>query len=160
MTISVAVSFKKSVSAKASRQAAYDLVSNVPRSASHIPELVSCVEVKGVSDKPVYDFQYQTVGLDRWSDTPWHHSEFDLYPERWEIEWHTMPDKGNVDQDGHWLVEGDDSSATLHLTLNGAMILPVPRIAKAVATPVVTKLFVSRMDQYLDNLVATLNKEA
>lgn len=157
MSIWISAQFKKSFSVAVARQQAWDLVSDVPRSASNIPELTSCEPISAsAKGNPVFRFSYKKVGIDRWSQDPWHNSEFLVDVDRWQIDWDTAKGDGTIRQCGRWILEGDEENTVLHLTVDVDMELPVPRIVKLTATPLVRKIFLTRMEQYTQNITAVL----
>ena len=160
MSIWISCHFAQSIPVAGSRQSAWALVADVPRSAANIPELVTCTEAgKSSQGLPLYEFRYKQVGIERWHQDPWHKSAFILDQAAWQIDWSTAEGDGNIRQSGRWVIEEQGNHTVLHLTVDADMELPVPKLLKMTAQPFVRKIFMTRMEEYTQNIARVLREQ-
>ncbi len=136
-----------------SRDRAYALVADVPRSASHFPTL------QGIDDlgQGVFRWRLGAIKVPGFSFDAGYTAQYLFDEAAGTVTWASVPGAGNVQEEGSWHVTtaGSRTHLVFHSTLT--VQLSVPRLVEKVvlrAAPSVTKKL---MLGYLDRISKTMN---
>lgn len=141
---------------KASAKEAFELLSDVPRSASHYPKLAQLVDL----GKNAYRWEMEPVGSGPVHVQTVYASKYVSNPSKGSITWTPVPGEGNARVAGSWAISAHKGFTRLVLEINGSVDLPLPALMKTVAEPIVEFEFESLTEQYIDAIAQTLGGEA
>lgn len=150
MGTKVSVSFNKTFNVGADIGRVFDLLSNVPESASHYPS-VNALNDKGDG---VYEWVMDEIGAGGFSHQVIYSSKYISDRDAGTIVW--TPEGGNSDISGDWKLEADGDGTKCTFTVNADLDVPVPRLLKGMVKPVVEQQFSSQIETYIKNLQTTL----
>lgn len=141
---------------KASAKEAFDLLSDVPRSASHYPKLAHLEDL----GKNTYRWEMEPVGSGPVHLQTVYAAKYVANKSKGTITWTPVPGEGNARVAGSWAITAQSGLTRLVLTIDGSVDLPLPGLMKAVAEPIVAFEFESLTEQYLNRIAHTLGGEA
>lgn len=150
MGTKVTVSVNKSFDVNADVSRVFALLSNVPESASHYPS------VDKLNDKGdgVYEWVMDEIGVGGFSHQVIYASKYVSDSDAGTISW--TPAGGNSDISGDWKLSDNGSGTTCVFTVNADLDIPVPRLLKGMAKPLVEQQFDGQINQYIENLKTAL----
>lgn len=150
MGTKITVSVNKTFDVNADVDRVFDLLANVPESASHYPN------VDKLNDKGdgVYEWVMEEIGVANFSHQVIYSSKYVSDKAAGTIEW--TPVGGNSDISGNWKLSDNGSGTTCVFTVNADLDIPVPRLLKGMAKPMVEQQFNGQIDEYIGNLKTTL----
>ena len=127
----------------------FDLLANVPESASHFPKLE---HLRDLGDT-AYRWEMEKIGLGAYFiQTVYTCTYTDNREEGW-IEWKPVEGEGNAVIEGFWNFEIDDDD-TVHVEFytRGDLTIDLPALVKIVLSPLVVVEFTGIIDTYINNL--------
>lgn len=151
MGTKITVSVNKTFDVNADVDRVFDLLANVPESASHYPN------VEKLNDKGdnVYEWVMEEIGVANFSHQVIYASKYVGDKAAGTVVW--TPAGGDSEVSGDWKLTSNGSGTTCEFTVNANLDLPVPRLLKGMAKPVVEQQFDGQIDQYISNLKTTLS---
>ncbi len=148
MAIKVNIDLGYEFAVKANFQTVFDVLSNVPKSASFFPKLDKLVDLGGGS----YRWEMAKIGLAQVNLQTIYASNYVANPVKGSVIWTPVEGEGNALVSGSWKVTDKKKSTHLVLKLQGELTLPLPGLMKMVVAPVVETEFEKLVEQYIDNL--------
>lgn len=156
MTIHVSINLGYEFAVKASAQTVFDLLSDVPASASHFPRVHKLVDL----GSGVYRWEMEDMGLGPVSLQTVYASRYVADRSLGRVTWTPVDGEGNARVSGNWVVAPKKASTLITLRIVSDMILPLPSLMKGVVTPVVESEFEKLVEQYIDRLALAFGGEA
>lgn len=150
MGTKVTVSLNKTFNVGADVDRVFDLLANVPESASHYPG----VEKLNDQGDGVYEWVMEEIGAGGFSHQVVYASKYVSDRDAGTIEW--TPVSGNSEISGNWKLTADGDGTQCEFNVNADLDVPVPRLLKSMAKPVVEQQFGSQTDTYINNLKTAL----
>jgi carbon monoxide dehydrogenase subunit G len=152
MAIDVAVKLEKDFVVESDLDTVFDLLADVPRSASHFPKVEKLVDL----GNNAFRWEIEKIGLDKYHLQTIYACTYFADKKAAKIWWTPIPGEGNSVVEGHWQLSAQGSSTRIHFEAKGIMTLPLPKLAKIVIAPVVKSEFNSMSETYIKNLKKTL----
>ncbi len=157
MAFTVSVNLDRSIEVACGVAAAFALVSDVPKSVSHLPKIERLTDLGDGG----YRLETQKIGIDRYFIQTVYASRYVNDPRKKTVTWTSIRGEGNATMGGRWEVTALPSGRTrLRLVNEGEMELPLPALVKPLVTPFVKREYDALIDQYLANLTRTLESGA
>ncbi len=156
MSLTIDLHLAYELDVKASAKEAFDLLSDVPRSASHYPKLAHLEDL----GKNTYRWEMEPVGSGPVHLQTVYAAKYVANKSKGTITWTPVPGEGNARVAGSWAITAQSGLTRLVLTIDGSVDLPLPGLMKAVAEPIVAFEFESLTEQYLNRIAHTLGGEA
>ncbi len=154
MSVTIPVTLDRDFSVDCTAEQAYELLADVPRSASYFPDVEELKDMGGGT----YEWVMEKVGIGKLSVQTLYASLYTCNPDDKTVSWEPVPDIGNAKVSGYWqIADAGDGHVNLSLHAESEFDLPIPRLAKAVTKPILEREFGKLMDQYVDNLRDTMN---
>jgi carbon monoxide dehydrogenase subunit G len=154
MAFIASVDFKKRFEVKCPFDRAFDLLSNVPESVSHFPNVEQLVDL----GDNAFRWEMRKIGVDRFSIQTIYGCKYVDDREKGTIKWTPVKGEGNGTVKGKWTLKAADADNTrIDLTTTGELEIPLPGLVKFIVAPVVAHEFEKMVDQYVENLSKTLN---
>ncbi len=155
MAITVDIDLQYEFAVKAKFGDVFDVLSDVPTSASFFPK------VEKLSDlgNGVYKWEMQKVGTQQVNIQTVYASKYVSDRKKGSITWTPVKGEGNALVSGHWKVKDNKTSTALEFKVFGTVDVPLPALMKMVVGPVVKSEFEKLVDKYIDNLIKKFGGE-
>lgn len=150
--IEAVVDFRSTATVSATAEEAWSLVSNVPDSAAHFPDVVSITEQSGL-----YTWVLKALGARKISVQTSYGCRYTLDEGQRIVTWTADHSVGNARVSGTWRVTDSGAGAQLALVNRFALDVPVPRMLAGAARPIVSREAERLLQGYFANIVSTLN---
>ena len=155
MTVSVAIDLGYEFTVKAAFKEVFDLVSDVPTSASHFPKVERLTDLGG----GVYRWEMKKVGTAQVNIQTIYARKYVSDRKKGSVSWTPVKGEGNALVSGSWkLVEGKKGTA-IEFKVNGTVDVPLPGLMKMIVVPVVSGEFEKLVEKYIDNLIKKFGGE-
>jgi carbon monoxide dehydrogenase subunit G len=154
ITVSIDLAYEFEVKAKASD--VFDVLSDVPTSASHFPKVDKLVDLGGGS----YRWEMAKIGVASVNLQTIYASNYVSNRSKGSVVWTPIKGEGNALVSGNWKIKDNKKSTKLTLEIQGELSLPLPGLMKMVVAPVVEAEFEKMTEQYIDNLTKRFGGEA
>jgi carbon monoxide dehydrogenase subunit G len=155
MSITVTVEIGYEFDVKASTKEVFEVLSNVPDSASHYPQVEKLVDL----GNGAYRWEMAKIGVGQFTLQTVYASKYVSNKAKGTVVWSPVKGVGNAQVSGNWKITGGKKSTHLELHVQGDIDLPLPALMKMVAEPLVTAEFEKMTEQYIDNLIQRFGGE-
>jgi carbon monoxide dehydrogenase subunit G len=156
VTIHVSINLGYEFAVKASAQTVFDLLSDVPASASHFPRVHQLVDL----GSGAYRWEMEDIGLGPVSLQTVYASRYVADRSLGRVAWTPVDGEGNARVSGNWVIAPKKASTLITLRIVSDMTLPLPSLIKGVVIPVVESEFEKLVEQYIDRLALAFGGEA
>jgi carbon monoxide dehydrogenase subunit G len=153
-TISIELGFEFEVIA--SPKEVFEVLANVPDSASHYPGVEQVVDL----GDGVYRWEMEKVGVGAVTLQIVYASHYVANKTKKTVVWTAVEGEGNAQVSGSWTITKKKKSTHLMLLVDADVSLPVPALMKGVVTPLVEAEFDRLTMQYIANLCERFGGEA
>jgi carbon monoxide dehydrogenase subunit G len=154
ITVSIDLAYEFEVKAKASD--VFEVLSDVPTSASHFPKVDKLVDLGGGT----YRWEMEKIGVASVNLQTVYASKYVSNKSKGTVVWTPVKGEGNALVSGNWKIKDNKKSTHLTLEIQGELSLPLPGLMKMVVAPVVESEFEKMVEQYIDNLTKRFGGEA
>lgn len=149
MAITVSIELNRKIEFAAGYDEVFDLLSDVPRSASHFPKVSQLVDL----GDNIYRWEMEKIGVDKHSLQSIYASQYFSDRDTGKITWEPIKGEGNGVVKGAWaLVANGDSATTAKFHTTAVLTLPLPGLLKLAISPIIKHEFNSLVDTYMTNL--------
>ena len=156
MAVTVNVELGYEFDVKASAKEVFDVLSDVPTSASFYPKVDKLVDL----GDGAYRWEMEKIGIASVNLQTIYASKYVANKAKGTVVWTPVKGEGNALVSGSWKITDKKKSTNLVLTIEGAVTLPLPGLMKMVVAPVVEAEFEKMTEQYIDNLTQRFGGEA
>lgn len=156
MTINVNIDLGYEWDVKASAKEVFDVLSNVPVSASFFPKVDQLVDLGA----DTYRWEMAKIGIAQINLQTIYASKYVANRSKGTIVWTPVKGEGNALVSGSWKITDNKKSTNLVLKINGDLAIPLPALMKMVVAPVVEAEFEKMVEQYIANLTTHFGGEA
>ncbi len=156
MAVTVNVELGYEFDVKASAKEVFDVLSDVPTSASFYPKVDKLVDL----GDGAYRWEMEKIGVASVNLQTIYASKYVANKAKGTVVWTPVKGEGNALVSGSWKITDNKKSTKLVLTIEGAVTLPLPGLMKMVVAPVVEAEFEKMTEQYIDNLTKRFGGEA
>ncbi|WP_111494494.1 MULTISPECIES: SRPBCC family protein [Marinobacter] len=149
MAITIAIELNREIDIPGSYDEVFELLADVPRSASHFPKVDQLVDL----GNNTYRWEMEKIGIDKHSIQSVYASQYQSDKEAGRITWTPVKGEGNGVVQGSWTLtaKGDDVTRASFQT-TAELTLPLPGLLKLAISPVVKHEFNGLVDTYMNNL--------
>jgi carbon monoxide dehydrogenase subunit G len=155
MAVSVDIDLGYEFTVKAAAKDVFDVVSDVPTSASFFPKLDQLVDMGGGT----YRWEMAKVGTAQVNIQTVYASKYVSDRKKGSVVWTPVKGVGNALVSGSWKVAEAKKGTALELKINGTVEVPLPGLMKVVVVPVVKGEFEKLVEKYIDNLIKKFGGE-
>lgn len=148
MSVKIPLELGYEFAVKASAKEVFDVLSDVPTSASFYPQVEQLVDL----GDNTYRWEMEKMGLEQVNLQIVYASSYRANRKKGLISWEPVPQVGNAQVAGSWQITKNKSSTHLVLTVEGEVTLPLPGLMKLVLQPVVEAEFERLCEEYIANL--------
>jgi carbon monoxide dehydrogenase subunit G len=156
MTINVNIDLGYELDVKASAKEVFDVLSNVPVSASFFPKVDQLVDLGA----DTYRWEMAKIGIAQINLQTIYASKYVANRSKGTIVWTPVKGEGNALVSGSWKITDNKKSTNLVLQIKGDLAIPLPALMKMVVAPVVEAEFEKMVEQYIANLTTHFGGEA
>jgi carbon monoxide dehydrogenase subunit G len=155
MTVSVDIDLGYEFTVKAAIKDVFDVVSDVPTSASFFPKLDQLVDM----GDGTYRWEMAKVGTAQVNIQTVYASKYVSDRKKGSVVWTPVKGVGNALVSGSWKLAEAKKGTALELKINGTVDVPLPGLMKMVVVPVVKSEFEKLVEKYIDNLIKKFGGE-
>ena len=156
MSITINLELGYEFTVKATAKEVYDVLADVPTSASFYPGVDRLVDL----GDGVYRWEMEKIGLGQVNLQTVYASRYVGDRKKGTVVWTPVKGEGNALVSGSWKITDKKKSTHLVLKIEGDLTLPLPGLMKMVIAPVVEAEFEKLVEKYIDNLTAHFGGEA
>ncbi|MFO7527577.1 MAG: SRPBCC family protein [Marinobacter sp.] len=149
MAITVSIELSRDLEIPAGYDEAFELLADVPRSASHFPKVDKLTDLGDNS----YRWEMEKVGVDKHAIQSVYACKYNSDKDAGKITWEPIKGEGNGVVSGSWTLtaNGDDATRVKFRT-SAELTVPLPSLLKLAISPVIKHEFNSLVDTYMNNL--------
>ena len=155
MTINVNIDLGYEFEVKASASEVFDVLSDVPTSASFFPKVDKLLDL----GNGAYRWEMAKIGIASINLQTIYASKYVSDKAKGSVVWTPVKGEGNALVSGHWKITDKKKSTLVTLQIKGDLTLPLPGLMKMVVAPVVELEFEKMIEQYIDNLTKRFGGE-
>jgi carbon monoxide dehydrogenase subunit G len=155
MAITVNFNLEYEFEVKASANDVFDVLSDVPVSASHFPKVDKLIDLGGGA----YRWEMGKVGTEKINIQTIYASKYVSDRKKGTVVWTPVAGEGNAEVSGNWLITDKKKSTLIRLQIQGDLHVPLPGLMKMVVTPIVTSENEKLIEKYIDNLIKKFGGE-
>ena len=155
MAISVNIDLAYEFDVKAKAAEVFDVLSDVPTSASHFPKLDKLTDL----GDGAYKWEMAKVGTAQVNIQTVYASKYVSNKAKGTVVWTPVKGVGNAQVGGNWKIVDNKTSTNITLSIKGTVDVPLPGLMKMVVAPVVEGEFEKLVDKYIDNLIKRFGGE-
>ena len=155
MAISVNIDLAYEFDVKAKAAEVFDVLSDVPTSASHFPKLDKLTDL----GDGTYQWDMAKVGTAQVNIQTVYASKYVSNKAKGTVVWTPVKGVGNAQIGGSWKIVDNKTSTNITLTIKGTVDVPLPGLMKMVVAPVVEGEFEKLVDKYIGNLIKRFGGE-
>jgi carbon monoxide dehydrogenase subunit G len=154
ITVSIDLGYEFEVRAKFAE--VFDVLSDVPTSASHFPKVDKLVDLGGGA----YRWEMAKIGVASINLQTIYASKYVANKSKGSVVWTPVKGEGNALVSGSWAIKDNKKSTHITLLVQGELSIALPGLMKMVVAPVVESEFEKLTEQYIDNLTQRFGGEA
>ena len=155
MAISVNIDLAYEFDVKAKAAEVFDVLSDVPTSASHFPKLDKLTDL----GDGAYQWEMAKVGTAQVNIQTVYASKYVSNKAKGTVVWTPVKGVGNAQVGGNWKIVDNKTSTNITLSIKGTVDVHLPGLMKMVVAPVVEGEFEKLVDKYIDNLIKRFGGE-
>lgn len=155
MAINVDIDLGYEFAVKAPFKEVFDLLSDVPTSASFFPKVDKLTDLGG----GIYRWEMAKVGTAQVNIQTVYASKYVSNKAKGTVTWTPVTGEGNALVGGSWKITDNKTSTALEFKVNGTVEVPLPGLMKMVVVPVVKGEFEKLVEKYIDNLIKRFGGE-
>ena len=155
MSITVSIDLGYAFDVKASAKTVFDVLADVPVSASHFPHVEQLVDM----GDGAYRWEMKKIGLPQINLQTIYASRYVSNKARKTIVWTPVDGVGNARVSGDWKIVDKKTFTHIELRISGTLSIPLPSLLEAVIAPAVETEFEKLVEQYIHNLIECFGGE-
>jgi carbon monoxide dehydrogenase subunit G len=153
MAFTVEVDFVRRFEVDCPYDRAFDVLSDVPESASHFPNVDALVDL----GDNAFRWEMKKIGIDRFYIQTVYACKYTDNREKGWVKWTPVKGEGNGLLKGKWTIKSLDADRTrIDLATGGELTVPLPGLVKLLVAPFVVAEFNKMVDKYIHNLTTAL----
>ncbi len=156
MAVNVSIDLAYEFEVKAAFKDVFDVLSDVPTSASFFPKVDKLVDL----GDGTYRWEMEKVGVAQINLQTIYASKYVSNRAKGTVVWTPVQGEGNALVSGNWKIEDKKKTTAIALKIDGEVSVPLPGLMKMVIVPVVQGEFEKMVEQYIDNLIKRFGGEA
>ncbi len=156
MSVTVSIDLGYEFEVKASAKDVFDVLSDVPTSASFFPKVNKLVDL----GDNVYRWEMDKVGTSQVNIQTIYASKYVSNRAKGTVLWTPVKGEGNALVSGSWNITDNKKSTHVVLKIDGEVTVGLPALMKLIVVPVVEGEFEKLVDKYIANLIKKFGGEA
>ena len=156
MAVVVVVELGYEFDVKASAKDVFELLADVPRSASFYPKVDQLIDLGGGA----YRWETEKIGIAQAHLQTIYASRYVPDAAHGTVVWTPVEGVGNAQVSGNWKITSKKKLTKVVLSVQAQITVPLPALMKMVVAPLVEAEFEKLTEQYIDNLTQQFGGEA
>ncbi len=156
MTFNVTIDLGYTFNVKAGVSEVFDVLSDVPTSASFFPQVDRLVDLGANT----YRWEMAKIGIAQINLQTIYASKYTSDRNKGSVIWTPVKDEGNAQVSGHWKISEHQGATHVILNVKGELEIPLPSLMRVIVAPLVESTFEKLTDQYIENLIQRFGGEA
>ena len=156
MSVTVSIDLGYEFEVKASAKDVFDVLSDVPTSASFFPKVNKLVDL----GDNVYRWEMEKVGTSQVNIQTIYASKYVSNRAKGTVVWTPVKGEGNALVSGSWNITDNKKSTHVVLKIDGEVMVGLPALMKLIVVPIVEGEFEKLVDKYIANLIKKFGGEA
>ena len=149
MSFTVAIQVSKQFETPASPERVFELLADVPRSASHFPDVEKLEPLGGNAFRWV--MERIAVG-DHTLQQTIYACVYRSDPATLSVDWTPVEGEGNARVEGNWRIEPTGTGTQVQLHTTGTLEVDLPGFLQFLLAPLIELAFTQKIDRYIENL--------
>jgi len=155
MSFTVTIDVSKQFETTALPETVFGLLADVPRSASHFPDVEKLEPLVGNA----YRWIMEKIAVgDHTLQQTIYACVYRSDKSAMSVDWEPVEDVGNARVSGGWRLEPAGSGTKVRLHTKGALEVDFPGFLQFLLSPLIEMAFAQKIDRYISNLRETLAK--
>jgi carbon monoxide dehydrogenase subunit G len=155
MSFTVSISVSRHFDTPALPDKVFELLADVPRSASHFPDVERLDDLGGNSFRWTMD----KIGIGEYIlQQTIYACNYLSDPEKMKVDWTPVEGVGNAVVGGSWSLFPAAAGTRLQLETKGRLQVDLPGFLQFLLSPLIEMAFAQKIDRYISNLAETLRK--
>ncbi len=155
MSFTVTIDVSRQFDSPALPDKVFELLADVPRSASHFPDVEKLEELGGNAFKWVME----KIGIGDYTlQQTIYACTYRSYPETMRVEWTPVDGIGNAAVEGSWALTPSAAGTKVQLDTKGRLQVDLPGFLQFLLSPLIEMAFAQKIDHYIQNLAETFRK--
>lgn len=155
MSFVVSIDLGYEFDVRASFKEVFDVLADVPTSASHFPKVEKLVDL----GDGAYRWDMHKIGLPQINLQTVYASRYVANRAKGTVVWTPVKGVGNAEVSGNWKIVDKKKFTHIELHISGELTIPLPALMKVVIAPAVEVEFEAMVEQYIDNLIKRFGGE-
>lgn len=155
MSITINLELGYEFTVKATAKEVYDVLADVPTSASFYPGVDKLVDL----GDGAYRWEMEKIGLGQVNLQTVYASRYVGDRKKGTVVWTPVAGEGNALVSGDWKITGSKKSTKVVLTVSAEVSIALPALMKVVVAPLVEAEFERLTERYIDNLIQRFGGE-
>ena len=155
MAITVDIDLGYEFTVRAPIKEVFDLVSDVPTSASYFPKVDKLTDL----GQGVYRWEMQKVGTQQVNIQTVYASKYVADRKKGTVVWTPVKGEGNALVSGSWTLKEAKKGTAVEFKVFGTVDVALPGLMRVIVVPIVTGENEKLIDQYIRNLVERFGGE-
>lgn len=152
-TVDIDIAYEFNV--KAPAKDVFAVLSDVPTSASHYPQVHRLVDL----GQGTYRWEMEKIGVGQFTLQTVYTSQYTSSKAKGTVAWKPVPDGGNARVSGNWKISSHKTSTHVVLEVTASVDLPIPPVMKLMAAPLLEAEFERLTEIYINNLIERFGGE-
>lgn len=153
MTVKVDIELDRNFTVPADAATVFALLSDVPKSGSHFPK----VDTLSDTGDGTFKWEMEKIGFGGNSIQTVYACKYIADESAGTVVWEPVKGVGNSVVEGSWTISETAEGANVEFTTAAKLTLPLPGLLKMAISPVVKHEFEAMVDEYMENIQATLS---
>lgn len=155
MSFTVGITVSRHFDSPALPDEVFDLLSDVPRSASHFPDVERLDDLGGNA----FRWTMEKIGIGEYTlQQTIYACVYRSEREKMRIDWSPVDGVGNARVEGSWKLSSSAAGTGLQLETKGKLDVDLPGFLQFILSPLIEMAFAQKIDRYIANLSETLRK--
>ena len=155
MSFHVAIDLGYSFNVKAGATEVFEVLSDVPTSASFFPQVERLVDLGANT----YRWEMAKIGIASINLQTVYASKYTSNKDQGTVFWTPVKGEGNALVSGHWKISEHKNATLIVLNVKGDLEIPLPGLMRLIVAPLVESEFEKLTDKYIGNLIQRFGGE-
>jgi len=152
MALTISVEIKRSFKVDCPADDVFNVLSDVPYSASHFPKVDQLIDM----GDNTFRWEMEKLGIDKYSIQTIYAARYSSNRDQGRVQWEPVKGIGNGSVAGEWNILPENGMTCCDFLTHGELSLPLPKLVKFIVSPFVIHEFEGMVDTYIKNLRQTL----
>jgi carbon monoxide dehydrogenase subunit G len=155
MSFTVTIAVSKNFESQASPDKVFALLADVPKSASHFPDVEKLEDMGGNT----FRWTMEKIGIgDRTLQQTIYASTYRSDSSSMTVDWVPVDGVGNARVDGGWRLTPSSAGTKVLLNTKGELTVDFPGFLQFLLSPLIEMAFAQKIDQYVSNIQESLGR--